>query len=319
MLDISPFDLFSWKAVVSVLFFLWMTKCLRIVDHQTLIVVETLGKFSGILKPGLNLILYPFQLPAGKLTLKIREIKTRVEVKTSDNMFVSLPVNLMVQVCASRANDAWYKLSNPEQQISSWVLNTIRGVAAGMSLEDLFKDRNHVVGQVETDLSSKLEEFGYLLAAVLVDQPTVSDDVQASFNRVVTAKREREAAEQEAEAMRIKTVRQAEAEAEAQRARAKGLADSRKLLAEGLRESLVEFEKNQIGAHEALSVLLETNRIDAMRDVGKHGNLVLMNMSAESTGGALLGLTARSGLLHHAGAGTIAQVAQNTTPTSTKS
>lgn len=267
---------------------------IRIINQQTVAVVETLGRFSRTLEPGLNWIFFPFQRVAGLLSLRIDEVQSTVEVKTSDNMFVSLPVSLMIRVTPDRASDAWYKLQNASGQISTWVLNTIRAIAASMTLEDLFKDRDHLVTQVENALSEKLAEFGYVLEAVLVDQPSVSHDVQASFNRVVAAKREREAAEQEAEAQRIKTVRQAEAEAEAQRARAKGLADSRKLLAEGLRESLADFEKYNVNSSEALTVLLETNRIDAMRDIGKHGNLLVLDMARENCQqGALLGLAAR--------------------------
>lgn len=267
---------------------------IRIINQQTAAVVETLGRYSRVLEPGLNWIFFPFQRITGRLSLRIDEVQSTVEVKTSDNMFVSLPVSLMIRVQPEHASDAWYRLQNPSAQISTWVLNTIRAIAASMTLEDLFKDRDHLVTQVEGALSGKLSEFGYILEAVLVDQPTVSNDVQASFNRVVAAKREREAAEQEAEAMRIKTVRQAEAEAEAQRARAKGLADSRKLLADGLRESLAEFEKYHVNSAEALTVLLETNRIDAMRDIGKHGNLVLLDMAGAAGKPALLGLVAKN-------------------------
>jgi len=266
---------------------------IRIVNQQTVAIVETLGRFSRVLEPGLNWIFFPFQRVTGLLSLRIDEVQSTVEVKTSDNMFVSLPVSLMIRVAPEHASEAWYKLQNPSAQISTWVLNAIRAIAASMTLEDLFKDRDHLVTQVESALSTKLSSFGYVLEAVLVDQPTVSGDVQASFNRVVAARREREAAEQEAEATRIKTVRQAEAEAEAQRARAKGLADSRKLLAEGLRESLAEFERYNVNSQEALTVLLETNRIDAMRDIGKHGNLVLLDMGKESITAPLLGLTAK--------------------------
>lgn len=268
---------------------------IRIINQQTAAVVETLGRYSRVLEPGLNWIFFPFQRVTGMLSLRIDEVQSTVEVKTSDNMFVSLPVSLMIRVTPERASHAWYKLQNPSAQISTWVLNTIRAIAASMTLEDLFKDRDYLVTQVEKALSAKLEEFGYVLEAVLVDQPTVSGDVQASFNRVVAAKREREAAEQEAEAMRIKTVRQAEAEADAQRARAKGLADSRKLLAEGLRESLADFEKFHVNSAEALTVLLETNRIDAMRDIGKHGNLVLLDVARDPGNAPLLGLAAKLG------------------------
>lgn len=267
---------------------------IRIINQQTAAVVETLGRYARVLEPGLNWIFFPFQRVVGTLSLRIDEVQSTVEVKTSDNMFVSLPVSLMIRVEPQQAMDAWYKLQNASGQISTWVLNTIRAIAASMTLEDLFKDRDHLVTQVEKALSEKLAEFGYVLEAVLVDQPSVSSDVQSSFNRVVAAKREREAAEQEAEAMRIKTVRQAEAEAEAQRARAKGLADSRKLLAEGLRDSLAEFEKYNVSSPEALTVLLETNRIDAMRDIGKHGNLVLLDVGKDNSTLPTLGIMAKS-------------------------
>ena len=169
------------------------------------------------------------------------------------------------------------------------MLNTVRSVAASMTLEDMFKDREKIVGEVRTVLTSKLSEFGYRLEGVLIDQPTVSLEVQSSFNRVVAATREKEAAQQEAEAAKIRTVKQAEAEAEAQRQRAKGLADSRKLLAEGLKESLLEFEG--IPPHEAIAVLLETNRIDALREIGKHNNLVILDLAkSDATQQALMPL-----------------------------
>ncbi|MCB6185184.1 SPFH domain-containing protein [Leeia sp. TBRC 13508] len=249
---------------------------IRIVEQQTVSIVQTLGRYSRTLAPGLNWIFIPFQQIAGKLSLKIESVPATVEVKTLDNMFVALPVNLMIQVEPERAADAFYKLQEPHEQVRAWVLNTVRSVAASMTLEDMFKDREKIVGEVRHMLTTKLSEFGYLLEGVLIDQPTVSLEVQSSFNRVVAATREKEAAQQEAEAAMIRTVKQAEAEAEAQRQRAKGLADSRKLLAEGLKESLLEF--SGVPPHEAISILLETNRIDALREIGKHGNLVVLDL-----------------------------------------
>ncbi|HMY40307.1 MAG TPA: SPFH domain-containing protein, partial [Marinagarivorans sp.] len=157
-----------------------------------------------------------------------------------------------------------------------WVLNTVRSIAAGMTLEEMFNDRERVVNEVRALLTAKLSEFGYRLEGVLIDQPMVSAEVQSSFNRVVAATREKEAALQEGEAIKIRIVKQAEAEADAQRERAKGLADSRRILAVGLQESLNGFAK--IPQNTALALLIETNRIDALREASKHGNLILMDL-----------------------------------------
>jgi regulator of protease activity HflC (stomatin/prohibitin superfamily) len=265
--------LWGFLAVVAV----FAAAGIRIVEQQTVVIVQFLGRYSCTLEAGLNWIFVPFQLTAGKLSLKIEAVPATVEVKTSDNMFVSLPVNLMIQVEPQNAKDAFYKLEQPHEQVRAWVLNTVRSTAASMTLEEMFNDREKVVGEVRQLLTSKLSEFGYRLEGVLIDQPTVSQEVQSSFNRVVAATREKEAALQEGEAVKIRIVKQAEAEADAQRERAKGLADSRRILAAGLQESLNGFAK--IPQNMALALLIETNRIDALREASKHGNLVLLDLA----------------------------------------
>ncbi|KLR57837.1 SPFH domain-containing protein [Diaphorobacter sp. J5-51] len=263
---------------------------LVVVQQQTVGIVQTLGKFSRVISPGFHFVFFPIQQVAGRLSLKIEAVPATVEVKTSNNMFVELPVTLMIKIQEVNAADAFYKLKNPHDQIRSWVLNTVRSIAANMTLEELFTDRQRIAESVSKDLGQRLGGFGYELEGVLVDQPTVEKSVQASFNRVVEASRLKEAAVAEAEASRIKTVKQAEAEADAQRARAQGLADSRELLARGMSHSLSQLEG--VDPQIALQILLETNRIDAMRDVGKQGNLIVLDLKSADHNTALLPLLA---------------------------
>lgn len=257
----------------------YLASCIRIVQQQTVKVVETFGKFSRTLEPGLNFIFVPFQTIAGQVDLRIVEVRSEVNIKTVDNVFVELPVNIQLRVDSERVSDAFYKLSDPHKQISTWVLNTIRQVSAGMKLEDMFKDRDQIVNKVSEELATKLSGYGYHLEAVLIDQPTVPPAVQESFNRVVSAQRAADAATQEGEAEKIKLVAVAKAEAEAQRERAKGLSDARETLAKGIAASMKEIEQNGVSAEQALKMLTEINRIDALREVGKHGNTILVDMA----------------------------------------
>lgn len=261
---------------------------IRIVPQQSIFIVETFGKFSRTLKPGLNFIFVPFQRVAGNVSLKIDSIKAIVEVKTSDNMFVQLPVDLMIQVDEQSSADAFYKLQKPHEQIRAWVLNTVRSTAAGMSLEEMFKDKTVIVDAVKQELRVKLNEFGYRIENVLVDQPIIPQEAQNTFNRVVSSKREKEAAQYEGEAIKVKMMLQAEAEAEAQKCRAKGMAESRKILAEGMNESIQQF--HDVSIDDALRFLVEITKIDTIREVGKHGNLVLMDINSGSHDQALLPL-----------------------------
>jgi regulator of protease activity HflC (stomatin/prohibitin superfamily) len=257
---------------------------IRTVNQQTIAIVETFGKYSRVLHSGLNFIFMPFQTIAGRLSLKIEPVPANVEVKTIDNMFVILPVNPMIRVDENRAEDAFYKLSDPHEQVRAWVLNTVRAISASMTLEEMYSDRERIVHEVKEDLSHKLGEYGYKLEAVLIDQPTVSQEVQATFNRVVAAVREKEAAVQEAQALQIRTETQARAEAEAQRERAKGMADSRKTIADSMRSSMHEFR--DMDPFAVMKMLIDINRLDTLRELGRHGNLIILDLDKHGSSGS---------------------------------
>lgn len=254
---------------------------IRIIKQQDVAIVETFGKYSRTLDAGINWIIPVIQRVSHTVSIRIHEIRASVEVKTSDNMFVQLPVSIMIVPDSQNVANAYYKLQNPNEQVKTWVLNSVRSIASNMTLQDLFSDKEHIVTQVREVISSKLTGYGYNIEAVLVDQPTVSDEVQRSFNRVVAAKRETEAATQEGEAIKIRAIALAEAEAQSQRVRAKGMADAREILAKGLSDSVKILETNDINIEQVVNTLVELNRLDVMREVGNKGNMILMDMSSK--------------------------------------
>jgi regulator of protease activity HflC (stomatin/prohibitin superfamily) len=243
------------------------------VRQQQILIVETLGRFTRTLHPGFNWIFWPFSQVAGTVSLMVNSIESSVEIKTKDNMFVTLPINLMYQVKEEKASNAFYKLHNPSAQINAWVLNVIRSTAAQMDFEELFEDRTKITKEVEQDLAVRLEEYGYQIISTLIDQPSVPENIQATFNGVIAATREQEAAVQQAKANKIKIEAVAAAEAEAQRLRAQGVADSRLILAKGFKDAAAEFDG--VSLEGSLEFLLSVNRMDMLRDIGSHGNLIL--------------------------------------------
>jgi regulator of protease activity HflC (stomatin/prohibitin superfamily) len=270
--------------VFTTLMFALIVSCVvssvHIVREQTVGIVETFGKFSQTLTPGLSLTLpWPISTVVKRLDLRILEISNSIGIKTKDNMFVEIPVNTMIQIQAEQAENAYYKLRDPAKQIERWVLNTIRAQAAGMNIEQLFTDRSAIIDEVSKELAEKLNSFGYRVEAVLIDQPKVDETVQKAFNRVVTARREAEAATQEGEAKRIKIVAEAKAEAEAQSERAMGLSKARKIIAESFVESIKLFDGTNADPNQAMDLLFGVNRLDAMRDIGSHGNMVIVDMN----------------------------------------
>jgi regulator of protease activity HflC (stomatin/prohibitin superfamily) len=250
----------------------------RVVNQQTAVIVERFGKYSRTLQAGLNLIIPIIDISVAKIDLRVNEIKSEVEVKTSDNMFVKLPINIMLQIREDSVANAHYKLSQPKEQISTWVLNTIRATTSSMKLQNLFEDREKIAREVQEELKEKMASFGYEIISVLVDQPSVSAEVQASFNRVVASEREKEAATQEAEAKRIRIVGEAKAEAESQLLRAQGLSEARRILAGSISEAVELAKEKGVSEKDILYLLIETNRLDTIKYAAEHGKLVVMDV-----------------------------------------
>lgn len=271
------FVILKWTVFALVILGL-LSATIRIVSQQRAMVVETLGRYSGTLTAGLNFTIPLIQRVAGDIDLRIRQINTRVDLKTKDNMFVTMPIGIIMHVDPSRVSDAFYKLQDPLESISTWVLAELRSKCAVMALAELFEDRSAIATHIKEKLSERLNDYGWVLVDILIDQPTVPDNVQKSFNMVIASEREKESAAFQAEATRLRIVGAATAESEAQELRAKGLANARKILVEGLADSVATAAKQNISENEVLGMLMETTRLDTIRAAAEHGSTVLLDV-----------------------------------------
>lgn len=84
------FESFAPMLVVLVGLVVLAARFLVIVEQQSVGIVQTLGKFSRVIRPGFHFVIFPIQQVAGRLSLKIESVPATVEIKTSDNMFVKV-------------------------------------------------------------------------------------------------------------------------------------------------------------------------------------------------------------------------------------
>lgn len=267
---------------------------LKIIHQNERAIVESFGKYSGTLSPGLNYIFWPIQMVVSRLDMRIQEYVTKVEVKTADDAFVSVPVNIQYQVRDGFEQAAYYRLARPDEQLKSWVLNALRAAVNDINLAALFGDRHSLEAAIQTDIATQLSEYGLIVIRILVDQPLLSPEMEAAFNSVITSQRNLDAAKKKAEV----TKQEAMGEADAQRERAKGLADARQTLAEGLAKSAGVLAEHSISPELAMQVLVDTNRIDALRKIGESGHLIITDLSPHSA--TVANVAGNIGRLHEA-------------------
>ena len=104
------------------------------------------------------------------------------------------------------------------------------------------------------------------------------------MNRINAADREKTAAQYEGDAQRILIVEKAKAEAESKRLQGQGIADQRREIANGLKESIEDLKKTGIDNGEVMTLLLITQHYDALESVSKNSetNTIMLPYSANN-------------------------------------
>ncbi|MBW1297559.1 SPFH domain-containing protein [Aquimarina litoralis] len=254
------------------------------VKQQTSAVIERFGKFLSIRNSGLHFKIPIFDKIAGRINLKIQQLDVLVETKTKDDVFVRLKISVQFQVIKDKVYDAFYKLENPHDQITSYVFDVVRAEVPKMKLDDVFERKDDIAIAVKQELNEAMVNYGYDIIKTLVTDIDPDLQVKEAMNRINAAEREKVAAEYEAEAERIKIVAKARAEAESKRLQGQGIADQRREIARGLEESVDVLNNVGINSQEASALIVVTQHYDTLQSIGEetNSNLILLPNSPQA-------------------------------------
>jgi regulator of protease activity HflC (stomatin/prohibitin superfamily) len=264
--------------VVVVLILISLFTMFVMVHQQGSVVIERLGKFHRILGPGLHLKIPLIERKAGRLSLRIQQLEVPVETKTNDNVIVSVSIAVQYRVPPDNVEKAFYQLEDPQAQIESYVLASVRGEVPKMKLDDLYENKEQVAGAVEAELKESMEAFGYQIVIALVTDISPDDKVKAAMNDINAAVREREAATARGDANKVIVIKAAEAEAASKQLQGEGIANERRAIAAGIKDS-VEMLREVAGVEpsDALATLTLTQQMDTLREIGAQaGSTVIL-------------------------------------------
>ena len=243
-----------------------------IVRTREAAIVERLGKFQTVAHAGFHLKLPWIDRVRDKISLQVRQLDVMVETKTKDNVFVQIPVAVQYEVVQGREREAFYMLSNHEQQIVAYVQDNVRSSVANMGLDESFSSKDTIAQNVATSLRDNM-----------VTDIRPDSRVRESMNSINAAQREREAAIAQAEAEKIRVVKEAEGAAEAKKLQGRGVAEQRKEIVEGIAQ---QYELlRDAGVQESPEVLMLVSQyLDAMVDVSNNGQASVLYMPSNPQG-----------------------------------
>ena len=270
--------------IVLPLGFLLLFFTFFIVKQQSAAVVERFGKFVSVRQSGLQLKVPIIDNVAGRLSLRIQQLDVVVETKTKDDVFVKLKVSVQFKVIKEKVYDAFYKLDNPADQITSFIFDVVRAEVPKLILDDVFIKKDDVAIAVKSEIQEAMTEYGFQIIKTLVTDIDPDAQVKESMNRINASEREKVAAQFEGEAQKILIVEKAKAEAESKRLQGQGIADQRREIARGLEDSVKVLNGVDINSQEASALIVVTQHYDTLQSVGAeaNSNLILMPNSPQA-------------------------------------
>ena len=277
--------------IIYILIALFLLKgTIYMVKQQTAVVIERLGKFHKVSGAGLQFKIPLIDSIAGDINLRVRELPVEVETKTKDDVFVKIIVSVQFFVVDSinGIESSFYKLNNPEQQIQSYVFDSIRSEVPKMELDAVFAEKDKIAIAVKNELSETMQQFGFDFIKALVTDIDPDSKVKHAMNEINAAKRMKEAAKEEAAAVKIRVIASAEADAESKRLAGEGIALQRIAIANGLKESVAEVKlamEDHVTSQDVMNMLFMTQHYETVAKLSENNtSTIFMPYSPDNVG-----------------------------------
>lgn len=233
----------EFSIVLIILVIIAIIKGVRIVPQGEEWVVERLGKFAGILGPGLHVINPIFSKVSYKVTTKdiILDVPQQ-EVITRDNAVIL--ANAVAFIKVSSIERAVYGIENFREAMRNMVQTSLRSIIGGMDLNQALTSRDRIKAELKTAIADEALDWGLTVKSVEIQDIKPSPNMQEAMERQAAAERERVAVVTEAEGAKQSLILNAEArleaarkDAEAQLVAAKASSEAIKFITEAVKEN----------------------------------------------------------------------------------
>jgi len=235
--------------------------------------ITSCGKFVRKAPPGFQILnCLRLEMVNGQVSTRIQQLDVSCETKTKDNVFVNCLVSVQYMVIPGSEQLAFYKLTDPQRQITAYIFDVVRASVPKIELDDVFSAKEEIAQSVKEQLEKAMESFGFQIVGCLVTDITPDQKVRNAMNEINAAQRLRVATKDKAEADKILVVKAAEAESESKYLAGVGIARQRQAIINGLKDSVLSFSNEIQGTspQEVMDMMMLTQYNDMLKDIGAH-------------------------------------------------
>jgi regulator of protease activity HflC (stomatin/prohibitin superfamily) len=178
--------------VIFVLVVLFILMTVKVVPQQTALIVERLGKFYGVLQPGISFVIPFFDRIAYKHSLKEKAIDIPEQICiTRDNVQVRVDGVLFLQVFDPQR--ASYGISDYIFAVSQLAQTTMRSEVGKIDLDKAFEERMTMNRAVVQAIDEASEVWGVKMLRYEIKNITPPQSVLHAMEKQMQAERERRA------------------------------------------------------------------------------------------------------------------------------
>jgi len=266
------------------------------VAQGTVAVITVFGKFQRVMAPGLNFKIPLIESVFRRISIQNRSAELEFQAITADQANVKFTAMLLYAV-VNQSEEAIKNVAfkfldekNFMQALVRSVEGSVRGFVATKKQSEILALRREIVEDVKQQLDKTLEEWGYHLIDLQMNDIAFDEAIMRSMAQVVASNNLKAAAENEGQALLITKTKQAEAEgnairiaAEAERQaaqlRGQGIALFREEVAKGMTVAAKEMQAADMDTS-AILFSMWTESIRHFAEYGK-GNIIILDGSTE--------------------------------------
>jgi regulator of protease activity HflC (stomatin/prohibitin superfamily) len=266
------------------------------VNQGTIAVITMFGKYRRILMPGLNFKIPFLEQVYKTVSIQNRSVELEFQAVTVDQANVYFKSMILYSVInqdeQSIKNVAFKFISEKDlmQALIRTVEGSIRAFVATKKQAEILLLRREIVEDVKQQIDKSLEDWGYHLQDLQINDITFDQVIMESMSRVVASNNLKAAAENEGQALLITKTKGAEAEGnaikiaaeaerEAARLRGMGVALFRQEVAKGMSQAAEEMKQANLDTNVILFSMW-TEAIKNFAEIGK-GNVIFLDGSPE--------------------------------------
>ncbi len=283
---------YGWLLIVLFIVFSGLVT----VNQATIAVITMFGKYRRMLKPGLNFKIPIIEQVYKTISIQNRSVELEFQAVTIDQANVYFKSMLLFAVM--NADDETVKrvafkfISEKDlmQALIRTIEGNIRSFVATKKQAEILTLRKEIVSSVKEEVDHVLEDWGYHLLDLQINDITFDQAIMESMSRVVASSNLRAAAENEGQALLITKTKAAEAEgnaikisAEAEKTaaqlRGQGVALFREEVAKGMSQAAEQMKQANLDTNVILFSMW-TEAIKTFAEVGK-GNVIFLDGSPE--------------------------------------